>query len=104
MNPVHSNARLVIFILLGLVIGGILGESLGLVLEQIGVATGAGVDNPVRNLFVKAFELDLGINNGGVIDLYMIKLRLGVAFKFNVVSILGVWFSLHVMKWSGRHT
>jgi len=102
MNRSAGVGRLVVFILLGLILGGILGEVLGLVLGQIGVMSGGDMNNPIRNFFVKAFELDLGYRDGWAIDLYMVKLRLGLGFKFNTCSILGVILSLYIMKWSNR--
>lgn len=102
MNRSASVGRLVVFILLGLILGGILGEVLGLVLGQIGVLSGGDMNNPIRNFFVKAFELDLGYRDGWAIDLYMVKLRLGLGLKFNTCSILGVALSLYFMKWSNR--
>jgi hypothetical protein len=97
-----STARLLIFIILGLFFGGILGEGLGLVLGQFGEMFKAGWDNPVRNLFVAGLEFDLGMKDGGiVIDLYMIKFQFGIGFKLNLASILGMVISLNIMKWSG---
>ncbi len=92
--------RLLVFIILGLVLGGILGEVLGAVLGQIGEMSGGGANNPVRSFFITAFEPSFGINNSGVIDLYMIKLRLGIGFKFNACSGLGLIAGLYIMKWS----
>ncbi len=93
--------RLVVFILLGLVLGGILGEMLGLVLGQIGVLSGGDMSNPARNFFVAAFEPSFGIkDNGFLLDLYMVKIRLGLGFKFNICSGLGMALSLWIMKWS----
>ncbi|MBF0432276.1 MAG: DUF4321 domain-containing protein [Fibrobacteria bacterium] len=100
MEKRHNTLRLIVFILAGLVLGGILGEMLGMVLGQIGVISGGGIDNPVRNFFVAAFEPSFGIQETEIIDLYMIKLRLGIGFKFNVCSILGMFGSLYIMKWS----
>ncbi|MBW8889449.1 MAG: DUF4321 domain-containing protein [Fibrobacteres bacterium] len=102
MNRNAGVGRLVVFILLGLVLGGILGEVLGVVLGQIGVLSGGDMNNPIRNFFVKAFELDLGYRDGWAIDLYTVKLRLGLGLKFNACSILGVALSLYFMKWSNR--
>ena len=102
MNGKSSSiGRLVVFIILGLILGGILGEVLGLVLGQIGVLSGGDVNNPIRNFFVASFEPSFGIKDNGIlIDLYMIKIRFGLGFKFNVCSFLGMVFSLYVMKWS----
>jgi len=100
MNKNNHLGRLIIFIIVGLIIGGVLGEALGLVLGQIGVISGGNIDNPMRNFFVKAWELDLGYRDGWAIDLYLVKFRLGLGFKFNTCSILGMLTSLYVMKWS----
>ncbi len=101
--PTYSNSgsRLIIFILLGLVLGGILGECLGLVLGQLGELASAGADYPVKNLFGAPFMLNVGMDEGVVIDLYMVKFRLGFAFKFNLCSALGMILSMYIMKWSG---
>ncbi len=94
-------ARLVVFIILGLLIGGVFGEVLGLVLGQIGVLTGGEMNNPIRNFFVAAIEYSVGIKEGGIlIDLYMIKFRLGFGIKLNLCSVAGLLLSLYVMKWS----
>jgi hypothetical protein len=103
MNRGVSVGRLVVFILLGLIVGGILGEVLGLVLGQIGVLSGGDLNNPIRNFFVASFEPSVGIKDNGILlDLYMIKIRLGLGFKFNMCSILGMFLSLYIMKWSNR--
>jgi hypothetical protein len=100
MNRNNNLGRLIVFIVVGLIVGGILGEALGALFGQIGIMSGGSIDNPVRNFFVKAFELDLGFRDGWAIDLYLVKFRLGVGFKFNACSILGLLASLYVMKWS----
>ena len=96
-----SVGRLIVFIILGLILGGILGESLGVVLGQIGEMTSAGTDNIVRDFFVASFDLDLGLKDGLLIDLYMIKFRLGFGLKLNIASAIGMGLSLYIMKWSG---
>lgn len=97
----HSVGRLFVFILLGLIIGGIFGEVLGLVLGQIGVLTGGEMNNPIRNFFVAAIEYSIGIKEGGIlVDLYMIKFRLGFGIKLNLCSVAGMLLSLYIMKWS----
>ena len=101
MDKSASVGRLVVFIILGLVLGGILGEVLGLVLGQIGVLSGGDMNNPIRNFFVASFQPSLGIKDNGILlDLYMIKIRLGLGFKFNVCSGIGMAISLYIMKWS----
>lgn len=102
MGRSASIGRLIVFIALGLILGGILGEVLGLVLGQIGELSGGNANNPIRNFFVKAWELDLGYREGWALDLSTIKIRIGLGFKFNTCSILGVALSLYFMKWSQR--
>jgi hypothetical protein len=97
-----SIGRLIVFIVLGLILGGIFGEVLGVILGQIGVLSGGDLNNPIRNFFVKAWELDLGYRDGWALDLSTVKLRIGLGFKFNTCSILGVALSLYFMKWSRR--
>jgi hypothetical protein len=90
----------ILFVVIGLIIGGVLGESLGYILGKIGEMSGGGIDNPIRNFFVKALEVDLGYNGGGwTLDLYLFKIRLGLGFKFNVVSLLGMVGALYLLKW-----
>jgi hypothetical protein len=105
----RSNASLgrwVLFIVLGLIIGGVLGESLGMLFGELGnLMNAGGYDNIVRNFFVSAWELRLGYSEGGepmFIDLYMIKMNLAMSLKINVVSVIGMVVSLYVMKWSGE--
>lgn len=98
-----SVGRLIVFIVLGLVLGGIFGEALGLVLGQIGEMINAGADNPVRNFFVSSFVLDLGLKDGVLIDLYLLKFRLGFGLNLNIASVIGMMVSLYIMKWSGDY-
>lgn len=98
-----SVGRLALFLFLGLLFGGILGESLGLLLGKLGEATHAGFHNNIRAVFV-SWLLDVGVGNSQpiVIDLYMIKLSFGFGFRMNVASILGAGLALYMMKWSGN--
>ena len=102
----NNIGRIMVFTLLGLIFGGILGESLGWLFGYIGTLMNAGgEDNVVRNFFIKPWELKLGYLEDGeplLIDLYMLKFNLGVTFRLNIVSIIGVVISLYLMKWSGN--
>ena len=106
MTQRNSFARLLLFIVLGLIIGGVLGECLGLLFGELGELMNAGgYDNIVRNFFVASFDLNLGFlgdkANPVVIDLYMVKFALGLGLKINVVSIAGMVLAIYIMKWSG---
>jgi len=104
-NKTSGVGRMVVFIILGLIFGGILGESLGWLLGHIGLLMNAGgEDNVVRNFFVKAWELKIGYLDDGspfLIDLYMLKFNLGFTLRLNIVSVIGVVIALYMMKWSG---
>jgi len=104
-NKSSSVGRVVVFVVLGLIFGGILGESLGWLLGHIGLLMNAGgEDNVVRNFFVRAWELKIGYLDDGsplLIDLYMLKFNLGFTLRLNIVSIIGVVVGLYMMKWSG---
>ncbi len=100
MQRNHNLGIIILFAVLGLIAGGILGEALGYILGKFGEMSGGSFDNPIRNFFVKSFDLDLGFNqNGWALDLYLIKLRLGLGFKFNICSLLGMGLSFYILKW-----
>lgn len=106
MSRTSNNiGRAVVFIALGLIFGGILGESLGWLFGYLGELMNAGgEDNVVRNFFVKAWELKIGYTDDGnplLVDLYMLKFNLALTIRLNIVSIIGVVGALYMMKWSG---
>jgi hypothetical protein len=97
-----SPSRLIVFLFLGLLFGGIFGETLGLVFGKIGEATGAGFFNNIRGVFVNWwFDIGVGDSKPITIDLYMIKFAFGFAFRMNTASIIGAGVALYMMKWSG---
>ena len=91
---------ILLFALLGLIAGGILSESLGYILGKLGEMSGGSFDNPIRNFFVRALEIDFGYrDNGWPVDLYFIKFRIGLGLKFNFCSLLGLGLSMYMLKW-----
>ncbi|HAO99487.1 MAG TPA: DUF4321 domain-containing protein [Fibrobacteres bacterium] len=91
---------ILLFVVIGLIIGGVLGESLGYILGKFGEMSGGSFDNTIRNFFVKSLDINLGYNeNGWAVDLYLIKARFGLGFKFNVCSLLGMGLSFYILKW-----
>jgi hypothetical protein len=90
-------------VVLGLIVGGIFGESLGFLFDSLGEMVGMGKDNPVSSFFTKGIDIGVGMDNGGaLIDLYMLKFRLGIGIKLNFLSFIGMLVSLYIMKWSGE--
>ncbi|MDR0518187.1 MAG: DUF4321 domain-containing protein [Fibromonadaceae bacterium] len=102
----NSVGRVIIFVLLGFVFGGILGESFGWLFGHIGMLTNAGgEDNIVRSFFIKAWELKVGYSDEGkplFLDLYMLQFNMAFTLKLNIISMVGVVVSLYIMKWSGN--
>lgn len=106
MTSRNTLGRLILFIVLGLIIGGVLGECFGLLFGELGELMNAGgYDNIVRNFFVASFPLEIGFFNDKaepvILNLYMIKLAIGFSLKLNFVSVIGMFVSIYIMKWSG---
>ena len=106
MNRKNTFGRLLLFVVLGLIIGGILGECLGVLFGQLGELMNAGgYNNVVHNFFVSSFNFNIGFGakpEPVVLDLYLLKLALGFGIKLNVVSVIGMIIGIYIMKWSGE--
>lgn len=99
-----STGRLVVFLLLGLILGGYFGEALALTAAFVGEISGAGRENVVYLLFSKFWALDFGFgmppSSDFVLDLFIIKIRLGFAFKMNIGCLPGLFLAHYLEKWS----
>lgn len=73
---------LLIFILSGLVIGGLLGK----------LATG------VPWLWWLSYAQEFGLENPVVLDLSVIKLTFGLMFEMNIASIIGMLLAVFIYK------
>ena len=107
MSHKNSFGRLLLFIVLGLLIGGVLGECLGALFGKLSELMNAGgYDNIVHNFFVKpfwAFSTGQGSEmQPFTLDLYMFKIAFGFQLKLNVMSLVGLVVGLYIMKWSGE--
>ena len=107
MSHKNSFGRLLLFIVLGLLIGGVLGQCLGALFGKLGELMNAGgYDNIVHNFFVKpfwAFSTGQGSEmQPFTLDLYMFKIAFGFQLKLNVMSLVGLVVGLYIMKWSGE--
>ena len=78
--------KLVVVLVLGLLIGGAVGELFALLLPE-------GV---VKEFFVRAVTARLG---PAEIDLHAFALTLGVAVNVNVMSVLGVVLAVYLLRW-----
>ena len=73
---------LLVFILSGLVIGGLLGKLAG----------------SISWLWWLSYEQGFGLESPIVLDLSVIKLTFGLMFKINVASIIGMILSIFIYK------
>ena len=107
MTHKNSRARVVLFIFVGLILGGIMGEALGALFGELGVLLNAGgYDNSVHHIFTAAADYSIGFSGDTpqpvVIDLYLVKFALGFGIKVNFLSAIGMFIALYIMKWSGE--
>ena len=80
-------ARVILFIFVGLILGGIMSEALGALFGELGVILNAGgYDNSVHHIFTATADYSIGLPDNGtpiIIDLYLVKFALGIGFKFS---------------------
>ena len=107
MTHKNSLGRLLLFIFVGLILGGILSEALGALFGELGVLLNAGgYNNSVHHVFTEAVDFSIGFSGDTpqpvVIDLYFVKFALGLGFKGNVLGLVGMVLAIYIMKWSGE--
>ena len=73
---------LLVFLLAGLVIGGLLGK----------------LASSVSWLWWLSYEEEFGINEPIVLDLSVLKLTFGLMFKINIASIIGMVLAIFIYK------
>lgn len=73
---------LLVFLLAGLVIGGLLGK----------------LASSVSWLWWLSYEEEFGINAPIVLDLSVLKLTFGLMFKINIASIIGMILAIFIYK------
>jgi hypothetical protein len=72
---------------LGVVLGGVVGETIGLLLPE---------DNVIRELFVSGREFQVG---PVYLNLIVMTFTLGFSLKVNLVSVLGIIVVAFLLKW-----
>lgn len=73
---------LLIFVLSGLVIGGLLGE----------------LASSVSWLWWLSFGQQFGLENPVVLDLSVLKITFGMMFKINIASIIGIGLAVFIYR------
>jgi uncharacterized protein DUF4321 len=81
-----SYGVLIIFVLVGGLLGGVLGEILRIMAPH----------GTIQSIFATNFTL--GITEPLTIDLVLIKLTLGFALKINLLSLLGIFLGIYLYK------
>ena len=74
--------RLLVFLLAGLVVGGLLGR----------------LASSVSWLWWLSYEQEFGLQTPLVLDLNVLKLTFGLMFKINIASIIGMVLSIFIYK------
>jgi len=77
---------LVVFIFIGAMVGGVLGEIL------IAISN----EGPLRNIFTQGFNI--GINPPITFDLRIISFTTGFTFKANLLTLLGAILGIYIYK------
>ena len=77
---------LLVMLILGLLIGGAVGELIGLLCPE-------GV---VKQFFIRAVTPGLGPT---VLDLHAFTITLGVSINVNVMSVLGILLAVYIYRW-----
>lgn len=72
----------ILFILVGLVLGGLLGE----------------LTSKINSLWWLSYGKEFGLSQPLVLDLNVLKLTFGLMFKINVASIIGIIISMFIYK------
>ena len=73
---------LLVFLLAGLVVGGLLGR----------------LASSVSWLWWLSYEQEFGLQTPLVLDLNVLKLTFGLMFKINIASIIGIVLSIFIYK------
>ncbi|MFC1728705.1 DUF4321 domain-containing protein [candidate division KSB1 bacterium] len=84
----HVSFRLVVvYLVLGAVIGSFLGEFVAWLLP-------AGV---VKDFFLLGVEV--GIDNPVMLNLRIITVTFGFSVKFNIAGLIGLLFAVYILRW-----
>ena len=73
-----------------MIIGAVLGQLIGSFLPE----------STPKTFLIGSYSPSFGFdNNGFLIDLYVIKIKLGIQFTFNIISLIGMAISVYLFRW-----
>ncbi|MBL8025610.1 MAG: DUF4321 domain-containing protein [Fibrobacteres bacterium] len=82
---------LLVIIVTGFIVGSILGQALGLLLPE----------STPKAFLLESYSPSFGFLDNGplIIDLFVIKIKFGVQFTFNIVGVIGVAVASYIFRW-----
>lgn len=81
---------LIFITLMGLIIGSILGQIIGDILPE----------STPKTFLIGSYSPSFGFNGDTLLlDLYVIKIKLGIKFTFNIIGIIGMAISVYIFRW-----
>jgi hypothetical protein len=99
-----NTLRFITFFVVGLFLGGFIGEVLGVVTAHLGELFNVGKENTLHYFFTQFLSLNWGFGfppeSDFLLDLFVIKIRLGFAIKLNFGCLPGIGLAAYLEKWS----
>lgn len=99
-----STLRFFGFFALGLFLGGFIGEVLAVAAAHLGELFGVGRENNLHWIFTQFLSVNWGFGfppqTDFLLDLFILKIRLGIAIKLNIGCLPGIGLALYLEKWS----
>jgi hypothetical protein len=99
-----STLRFFAFLALGLFLGGFIGEVLGVATAHLGEVFKVGKENTLHFFFTQFLSLNWGFGfppeTDFLLDLFIVKIRFGIAFKLNIGCLPGIGLAAYLEKWS----
>jgi hypothetical protein len=81
---------LIFVVILGMIIGSVLGQIIGDILPE----------STPKTFLTGSYSPSFGFQNGALLlDLYVIKIKLGAQFTFNIISLIGMAVAVYLFRW-----
>jgi hypothetical protein len=81
---------LIFVVFIGLIIGSVLGQIVGGLLPEC----------TPKTFLLGSYSPSFGFGDQAfLIDLYVIKMKLGLQFTFNIIGLIGMAVSVYIFRW-----